>query len=104
MIYLVYLVIYGGFAFVVLIVASLIWTFISSIRQRSKLDAARREYQELYIEHGYSAKDHCPHRVVEIGQIEAGVITMATKWCACCRKNLGPATLSKSFILGNRWK
>ena len=101
--YLVYLFIYAGLAIALLFVFSLIWAGVTVIQQRRKLDSAWREYREIQEKYGDSAKDHCPHRLFEIGQVEAGVITLSTKWCRTCKKDLGPAKLTKSLIFGNKW-
>lgn len=98
------LVFYGVLAFGAFLVVSCIWGLIAYFQEQRKLTAAWREYDELVYKHGYDAKEHCPHRVVEFGQTGvAGVITMTTKWCKTCKKHLGSAKLVESFW-GNRWE
>lgn len=89
-----------GFIVVVFILPVIVIT----IRESKKLQAARKEYDELYIKYGYSAREHCPHKVLEITLADMGVVTFTNKWCKVCKKDLGPAKLKKSFIFGNRWE
>ena len=86
-----------------LILVLILNKIISDIEYR-RLAAARREYGEIEKQYGHiTGREHCPHKVVQFGQTgTAGVITLTTKWCKVCGKNLGPATLKKSFF-GNRW-
>lgn len=67
-----------------------------------RLQSAREEYYEIQKEHGYNAREHCPHRFFSLTQKDAGVMTMTDKWCKVCGKHLGPATLKRS-IFGNKW-
>jgi hypothetical protein len=82
---------------------SIIGHVVSNIEWK-KLKAAENEYLEISKKYGYvKAPDHCTHRIVEFSQTGiVGVVTMTTKWCKVCRKNLGPAKLKES-IFGNRW-
>jgi hypothetical protein len=89
--------------FVVLLVAALPVALVQSLLERRKLEAALREYQELQVTHGYTAKDHCPHRVFTLGQTDYVVMTATDKWCKVCGKHLGTATLKKGFW-SNRWE
>lgn len=74
-------------------------------RNWKKLEAAREEYLELEKKFGYiKAREHCLHKAIEFGQTGAsGVVTVTTKWCKVCKKNLGSAHLKKS-LFGNRWE
>jgi hypothetical protein len=78
---------------------------IQKNRQWKKLEIARAEYAEIEKKYGYIAgREHCPHRVVEFGQTGVpGVVTMTTKWCKVCRRNLGAVKLKQSMF-GNRWE
>jgi len=96
-------VLVGAACFAVLLVAWIPIAIISAIVNRRKLAAAVREFQELYVLHGYSAKNHCPHRMFTVGHTDYVVLTASDKWCKVCGKHLGAATLKKS-IWGNRWE
>ena len=78
---------------------------ISRNREWKKLQNAREEYAEIEKKYGHiNSREHCPHKMVAFGQTGVpGVVTMTTKWCKVCGKNLGPATL-KTSIFGNKWK
>jgi hypothetical protein len=96
-------VLVGVACFVVLLVAWIPVAIISAILDRRKFAAAVREFQDLQVKHGSSAKDHCPHRVFTVGHTDYVVLTASDKWCKVCGKHLGSATLKKS-IWGNRWE
>jgi hypothetical protein len=68
-----------------------------------RLQTAREEYYEIQKEHGYNAREYCPHRLFSLSQTDAGVMTMTDKWCKVCGKHLGPATLKRS-IFGKKWE
>lgn len=88
-----------GFIFIVFFligIATMIW-------KSNKLQMARKEYDEILKTYGYSAHEHCPHKVFEITQTNMGVVTFTNKWCKVCGKDLGPAKLKKS-IFGNGWE
>ena len=68
-----------------------------------KLESARKEYDKLLQTHGYDAREHCLHKVVQFSQQDFGVVSFTNKWCSVCGKDLGPATLKKS-IFGNSWR
>jgi len=68
-----------------------------------RLRIARDEYSEIEREHGHGAREHCPHRVFQISQIDYVVFVATNKWCKVCGKDLGPAKFKKS-IFGNRWE
>jgi hypothetical protein len=78
-------------------------TIIDKIFRDRRLQTAREEYCEIQKEHGYNAREHCPHRFFPLSQADAGVMTMTDKWCKVCGKHLGPAKL-KTSIFGNRWE
>lgn len=103
-----YIIGYGLIAIAVLVVGTvvlgLVWGIVDSFLVPRKLEAARREYEALYITHGYAAKEMCPHRIVDFTQTGIPDVFVATnKWCKICGKDLGPATLHKS-IFGNSWR
>ena len=100
----IHVVIYAGVGLVVLLVAAIPFAAIRAILDRRKLDAARREYQDIQIEHGYAAKEHCPHRIIVVGHTGYIVFTASNKWCKVCGKDLGPAKLKRSFLWGNSWE
>lgn len=100
----IYVVTYAGAGLVFLFVAAIPYTVVCAILNRRKLDAARREYQDIQTKHGYSAREHCPHRVIEVVDTDYIVFTASNKWCKICGKDLGPAKLKKSFLWGNRWE
>jgi len=93
-----------GFIIVFFIVVAIV-DKLHRDRESKKLRAARQEYLEIEQKYGYAgAREHCPHKVIEIGQTGVpGVVTVTSKWCRVCGKNLGPATL-KTSILRNRWE
>lgn len=74
-------------------------------RKDRQLQAYRKEYDELEQKYGYiRAREHCPHRAFTFSQTGIpGVVTMTTKWCKICGKDLGPAHLKES-VWGNRWE
>ena len=83
---------------------SLVGLLVTTIRNRSRLNAALREYDDLLRTHGaIDAKERCPHRVFTVGQTDYAVVTAADKWCRACGKHLGAASLKKSFW-GNTWE
>jgi hypothetical protein len=88
-------VFFGGASIVGHVVSNMEW---------KKLKAAENEYLEIAKNYGsVNAREHCPHRIVEFSQTGiVGVVTLTTKWCKICGKNLGPAKLKES-IFGNRW-
>jgi hypothetical protein len=93
-----------GFIVVFVIVVAIV-NKLRSNRQWKKLKAAEKEYREIVQKYGsINAREHCPHKVVQFGQTGVpGVVTVTTKWCKVCGKNLGSATL-KTSIFGNKWK
>jgi hypothetical protein len=96
-------VLVGAACFVIVLVAWIPVAIVGAILDRRKLAAAVREFQDLQVKHGYSARDHCPHRVFTVGHTDYVVLTASDKWCRVCGKHLGSATLKKS-IWGNRWE
>lgn len=87
-----------GSIILIIIVVMIIGNYLGDRR----LQSAREEYYEIQKEHGYNAREHCPHRLFSLSQTDAGVMTMTDKWCKVCGKHLGPATLKRS-IFGNKW-
>lgn len=99
-----YVIIYGAIALAALFIGSMIYAGVAYVMESRKFDAAWKEYDALLREHGSSARDFCPHRVVVIGQSGVpGVVTMTNKWCKTCKRDLGPAKLVES-IFGNGWE
>ena len=83
----------------IIIVAGLLMQVIDGRR----MDRALAEFREIELAHPYSARDHCPHRMVRLGQSGVpGVVAMTTKWCRVCRASLGPATLKRG-LFGSYW-
>lgn len=83
---------------------SLLGLIVTAIRDRARLNAALREYEELQKVHGLTgAKERCPHRVFKVGHTDYAVLTASDKWCQACGKHLGAARLKKS-IWGNSWE
>ena len=93
-----------GFIIVFFVGLSILDRIIKT-RAWNKLEVARKEYVEIEKQYGsIRGRDHCPHKVVSFGQTGVpGVVTMTTKWCKVCGKNLGPAKL-KTSMFGNRWE
>jgi hypothetical protein len=62
-------------------------------RELAKYWKARDEYDKIINRYGLlNAPDHCPHRIVQIGQTGVpGVVTMTSRWCKICGKYLGAA-------------
>lgn len=85
------------------IVALLIFSAVFLSLQKNKLEAARREYDQIRQTYGSDARERCPHKEVQFSQQDLGVITFTNKWCKVCGKDLGPAKLKKS-IFGNSWQ
>ena len=60
--------------------------------QNAKLEAARREYEQLVIKHDViGARELCSHKFVRVTQHDMGAVTFTNKWCRTCGKDLGPA-------------
>jgi hypothetical protein len=78
---------------------------LNARRKDRQLQAYRNEYGELLKKYGYvQSREHCPHRAVTFSQTGIpGVVTMTTKWCKICGKDLGAAHLKES-VWGNRWE
>lgn len=99
-----YLIGCGLVALAALVVGASLWALVDYMLAPRKLDAARKEYEALYIAHGYAAKEMCSHRIVQFSQAGTpDVFVATTKWCKVCGKDLGPATLVKS-IFGDGWE
>jgi hypothetical protein len=90
------------FGFIALVV---VITVIRSNRKSTKLKEARDEYgKNEYALGKDAARAQCKHEFIQFGQTGVpGVITLTTKWCLVCRKDLGPAKLKES-IFGNHWE
>lgn len=97
-------VIAGGAGFVALVIAAIPIAIIGAILDRRKLAAAIREYHDIQLKYGYSAQDHCPHRVFTVGHTNYVVFTGSDKWCKVCGKHLGAAKRKKSWFWGARWE
>lgn len=87
------------------IALAVVITVIRSNRNAARLNAARREYEKNEYALGKNAaRAQCKHEFIQFGQTGVpGVITLTTKWCRVCRKDLGPAKLKES-IFGNHWE
>jgi hypothetical protein len=76
-----------GAALACWMVISIILVAVHSWRTAAALDKAR----EIY-----ASSRQCDHKFFTLGQTGVpGVITLTTKWCKVCGKNLGPAKLVK---------
>jgi hypothetical protein len=98
--FLMWLLYVAGFLILLVIIVK-----AGARRKDRQLQAYRKEYDELEQKYGYvRAREHCPHRAFTFSQTGIpGVVTMTTKWCKICGKDLGPAHLKES-PWGNRWE
>lgn len=70
-----------------------------------RLRRARTEYAALESQYGVVvARARCPHRMFQLSQTGVpGVVTLTTKWCLLCGRNIGSARLRRTWY-GHRWE